>query len=102
MRAWQLGLVAVLAASSGAAHGDGVELIAVAGESQCPAPGAVAAAIAELLPGVEVVVGEGTPAAQLTDEGASYRVRVAERERRFRDLRRRCDERARSAAVFIA
>ena len=41
-------------------------------------------------------------AVRVTDQGASYEVEVDGRRTRYHDPRRRCDERARSAAVFVA
>ncbi len=72
----------------------------------CPAAKDVQAVLEQSLTGVWVSTDEATAedvVVQLWDEGTSYRVRVGtSAEKEFVDSARRCDERAKAVAVFIA
>src|SRR5579871_888246 len=67
----------------------------------CPSPKALAGALAHAVPGARVVF-DPAGAIEVIDLGDRYRVKAAGRERQFVDRARRCDERARAAAVFVA
>ncbi|HEY3354650.1 MAG TPA: hypothetical protein VGQ83_15465 [Polyangia bacterium] len=79
--------------------------IGVAGPPDgCPASGAVAVALAAMLPCARVLVGGWDPSAQVVqveDLGGRYRVSVAGAAREEADPARHCAERARVAAVFV-
>ncbi len=112
---WGLALLLVILMKGVAA---GEERVALAGSADgCPTPEAVAAYLRQVLPGVSVVGQAGHPAgarlAEVRDLGPRYRVSVAGGgtvaggtvaggEKEFTDEPRRCQERARAAAVFIA
>ncbi len=71
----------------------------------CPSPAALAAQLAPLLPRFRVVAGEpaeGDHEVRISDGGARYGVTVDGVERTENDEARRCDERARTAAVLVA
>src|SRR5207247_2392750 len=79
--------------------------ITVGGSGECPARGAVARALAALLPEMRVTPGEAGAGGLLVtvgDEGERYRIRIGEVERLLTDAARRCDDRAHAAAVVIA
>lgn len=106
--------------------------VVISGAGECPAPAAVARALSAALPAVRVFAAPGAARgevgggggersageepggaavveAAVADEGQGFSVRVTPRggrggpsERRFRDPARRCQERARGAAVFLA
>jgi hypothetical protein len=110
--AWTARVVGALALSVGAARAETVPAVspsslllvgAGAGE-HCPAPEAVATVLAPLLPRTRVtlVPAAGALVVRVADAGAAYRIGIGPDEREFLDGDRRCDERARAAAVFIA
>jgi len=75
----------------------------IRGRASCPAPAALARALADLLP-AEPAVGADANAVdvEVQDLGTRYRVVVGGRTRELFDPARRCDERVRAAAVVIA
>ncbi len=90
--------VGALAANAAAAPAD--LRVSVAPDA-CPSPAQLAGALAKAMPGARVLV-DPAGAIELIDLGPAYRVTVAGAAREFADSRRRCDERARAAAVYIA
>ncbi len=68
-------------------------------EGSCPSAPAVAAELARLLPAPPTVP---RPSVEIVDDGEVYRVTIADRVRVFADSDRRCEERAKTAALFIA
>jgi hypothetical protein len=70
----------------------------------CPAPAAVAAALAAVAPGERVEVGapEQAASARIDDLGPRYRVQVGQAARTIEDPGRDCKERARVAAIVVA
>jgi hypothetical protein len=70
----------------------------------CPAPRALRAAVARLLPGVVLTDDAGDEQAvvvRIEDEGAAYVVAIATQRHELRDPARDCVERARAAAVLV-
>ncbi len=76
---------------------------AVVGTGDCPAPQAVSAELATLLP-ADRPTGTARAAGpvEIADLGGLFRVIVAGRVREYRDEGRDCAHRARAAAVFVA
>jgi hypothetical protein len=94
-----IGRIAALAASLSLVGAGASAQPVVQASGACPSQADVAAALRVALPNAPIGNDAG---AQVTDHGASFHVRVGPAERTFSDAARRCDERARKAAVFIA
>jgi hypothetical protein len=76
--------------------------ISLTGDATCPSSVALAAALGAIFPDLEM---DGADALRVTVEeidGARYRVSAGTASREFVDTPRRCDERAKKAAVFVA
>ena len=80
-----------------------VELVTTGGD--CPSLDELATALAQFLPGRPIRsarTGTGAILVEVTDLVSRYRVAVAGQERLFADEARRCEDRAQTAAVFVA
>ncbi len=72
-------------------------------EASCPKALDVQAELTRLLPGLSVRFdAEGANLASITDVGPSYRLVLGDLKRTVPDENRRCEERARTAAILIA
>ncbi|HEY3352733.1 MAG TPA: hypothetical protein VGQ83_05760, partial [Polyangia bacterium] len=95
-----LGLVTLAAAAAA-----GAPIVHVAGAPEgCPAPRALRAALARLLPAARLVEDESEPSAvtvRIEDGGAMFRIAIGAGWREVRDPARDCAERARVAAVLV-
>jgi hypothetical protein len=78
--------------------------LAIAMSGTCPARGAVIAALADVLPDLEIVDGDPEAAALVvaSDEGPTYRVDIAGVTRWFVDPSGHCEDRARKVAIVAA
>jgi hypothetical protein len=93
-------IVCALVAWPGAARA--AHRVAVHGaESGCPSADSFAAELRTIFADV-VIADDFGLRVELQDAGADYRVIAGGAERQFSDASRRCDERARKAAVFVA
>lgn len=104
-----LGVTAVLLALGryAAAEPEPRRVAVVAPAEGCPSAAQVMAALDRYLPGHALVAAdvpdpEAWATAVVADEDTGYRVTCAGKEKRFSDVARRCGERARTAAVFVA
>src|SRR5689334_15407552 len=70
----------------------------------CPSPRALGEALTRLIPSVEVTSASeaGVFRVEITDLGKRYRLRVGGGDRELAEPARRCEERARAAAVLVA
>lgn len=96
-----LGLALPLASPRNA-HADEPTRVALEVRADCPSQAQVTAELTPLLDGYVVGTQPTEVVAVVEDLGAAYRLRVGEKERVVHDAARRCVERARVAAVFLA
>lgn len=78
--------------------------LAIAMSGTCPARGAVIAALADVLPDLEIVDGDPRAAALVvaSDDSPTYRVDIAGVTRWFVDASSHCEDRARKVAIVAA
>ena len=76
--------------------------VSIEGSAQCPSPAALARALANMLPDAKISDGDGALVVRVDDLGARFRLRVGDEMRELPDAARKCDERARQAAVVVA
>src|SRR5438067_1087137 len=98
--AWAPMLVALLP-DAGVAQAR--ETVRISGPSECPPAADVARELRSILPRMRVVVAPNGPSeVRISDERSRYRIAVAGSERELVDEGRRCEDRARAAAVVVA
>jgi hypothetical protein len=103
-------LIALVSLSGVASAKSPVRSLAIAAGSDQACPGDVdlALAIRDLLPQVKIVPdsddedGQADVIVKLRDDGATYHVWVGDAERDLADPERKCEKRARAAAIFVA
>ena len=95
-----LSVVLVIAASSAAHAHHAVTLVGA--PQACPSHEAFGDALRAIFPDVEILTTGDGLRVELMDSGARYRVVAGTVAREFVDPARRCEERARNAAVFVA
>lgn len=93
--------IAFVAALCGAAHAMPGRLELSVPQEGCPGRAQVELAVRQAL-AASHGGGEARVQVAVEDRGPRYRVSVLGRDREFTDAARRCDERARAAAVFVA
>jgi hypothetical protein len=76
--------------------------VSIEGTAHCPSPAALARALADMLPEARIADGDGALVVRIDDLGARFRLRVGADTRELADGGRRCEERARQAAVVVA
>ena len=79
--------------------------VSIEGTAHCPSPVALARALANMLPEAKLSDGADRDRAlvvRIDDLGAKFRLRVGDDTRELADGGRRCEERARQAAVVVA
>jgi len=105
-RARALLIVAVAASAAFAASARAASPVRLTGDAKCPAPASVARALRALSPTLDVAIGDdGAPGAlrvRLWDDGVRYGAELGGEARFFADVKRRCEERARTLALIVA
>src|SRR5262245_62881 len=76
--------------------------VAIEGAARCPSSEALARALSSLLPDARVADGDHALVVRIDDFGARWRLTVDGASRELPDGARRCEERARQAAVVVA
>jgi len=76
--------------------------VAIEGAARCPSADAVAHALSSLLPDAKIERADDALHVRVDDLGARWRLTVGDSRRELPDGARRCEERARQAAVVVA